>query len=71
MSIADYLSLLDWMARQVRSDQLGATPQHPAPIFDRLDCPVAASAFIACVCAIDSRFDMPAPCPRKKSPQTV
>ncbi len=33
--------------------------------------PVAASACIACVCAIDSRFDMPAPCPRKKSPQTV
>jgi len=36
MSIADYLSLLDWTARQVRSDKQGATPQHLAPIFDRL-----------------------------------
>ena len=36
MSVADYLSLLDWTARQVRSDKVGATPQHLAPIFDRL-----------------------------------
>ena len=41
MSVADYLSLLDWTARQVRSDKQGATPQHLtpqhlAPIFDRL-----------------------------------
>jgi len=36
MSLADYLSLLDWTARQVRSDKQGATPQHLAPIFDRL-----------------------------------
>jgi len=36
MSIADYLSLLDWTARQVRSDKQGATPQHLEPIFDRL-----------------------------------
>ena len=37
----------------------------------RFDCPVAASACIACVCAIDSRFEMTTPCPRKKSPYTV
>jgi len=36
MSAADYLSLLDWTARQVRSDKQGATPPHLAPIFDRL-----------------------------------
>jgi len=36
MSLADYLSLLDWTARQVRSDKQGATPQHLAPIFERL-----------------------------------
>jgi len=36
MSIADYRRLLDWTARQVRSDRQGATPQHLAPIFDRL-----------------------------------
>gem|GEM_PF-1558993 len=36
MSVADYLSLLDWTARQVRSGKQRATPQHLAPIFDRL-----------------------------------
>ena len=36
MSTVDYLNLLDWTARQVRSDKQGATPQHLAPIFDRL-----------------------------------
>ena len=36
MSAADYLNLLDWTARQVRSDKRGATPQHLAPLFDRL-----------------------------------
>ncbi len=36
MSTADYLSLLDWTARQVRSDKRGATPQEFAPLFDRL-----------------------------------
>jgi len=36
MSAADYLNLLDWTARQVRSGKRGATPQHLAPVFDRL-----------------------------------
>ncbi len=36
MSLADYLNLLDWTAREVRSDKQGATPQHLAAIFDRL-----------------------------------
>ena len=36
MSAADYLNLLDWTARQVRSDKRRATPQHLAPLFDRL-----------------------------------
>ena len=38
MSAADYLNLLDGTARQVRSDKRGATPQHLAPLFDRLGC---------------------------------
>jgi hypothetical protein len=37
MSTADYLSLLDWTARQTRKDKRGATPQHVAPLFDRLE----------------------------------
>jgi hypothetical protein len=36
MSTADYLSLLDWTARQTVAGKQGSTPQHLAPIFDRL-----------------------------------
>jgi len=36
MSTAEYLQLLDWTARQVRSDKRGATSQEFAPLFDRL-----------------------------------
>ena len=36
MSTADYLSLLDWTARQTRADKRGATPKELAPLFDRL-----------------------------------
>ena len=36
MSAAEYLQLLDWTARQVRSDKRGATPQEFAPLFERL-----------------------------------
>ena len=36
MSTADYLSLLDWTARQSRSGKRGSTPKHLAPVFDRL-----------------------------------
>ena len=36
MSTAEYLSLLDWTARQTRADKRGATPKQFAPLFDRL-----------------------------------
>lgn len=36
MSTADYLSLLDWTARQTRADKRGSTPKQFAPLFDRL-----------------------------------
>jgi hypothetical protein len=36
MSTAEYLSLLDWTARQTRADKRGATLKQFAPLFDRL-----------------------------------
>ena len=36
MSFADYLELLDWTGRQLRSDKRGAIPQQMAPILERL-----------------------------------
>ena len=36
MSTADYLSLLDWTARQTRAGKRGSTPKQFAPLFDRL-----------------------------------
>ena len=36
ISTAEYLSLLDWTARQTRSGKRGATPKQFAPMFDRL-----------------------------------
>ena len=36
MSTTESLSLLDWTARQVRSDKWGSTPQEFAPLFQRL-----------------------------------
>lgn len=36
MSLADYLELLDWTGRQMRSKKRGAIPQHLAPILERL-----------------------------------
>ena len=36
MSVANYLELLDWTARELRADKRGATPASAAPIFKRL-----------------------------------
>ena len=36
MSVASYLDLLDWTARELRSDKRSATPASAAPIFERL-----------------------------------
>ncbi len=36
MSMADYLALLDWTARLMRSDKPGSTPDCAKPIFERL-----------------------------------
>ena len=36
MELGEYLQLLDWTARQIRTDKRGGTPKELAPIFDRL-----------------------------------
>jgi hypothetical protein len=36
MSVADYLELWDWTARQIRADKRGATPATASRIFERL-----------------------------------
>ena len=36
MSLGEYLQLLDWTARQIRTDKRGSTPKELAPIFERL-----------------------------------
>lgn len=36
MSVADYLEILDWTARQSRSNKRGSTPASAKPIFERL-----------------------------------
>ena len=38
MSLDDYLKLLDWTGRQLRTDKRGAIPAACSPILDRLDC---------------------------------
>jgi hypothetical protein len=36
VSLAEYLSLLDWTGREIRSDKRGSIPADLAPIFERL-----------------------------------
>jgi hypothetical protein len=36
LTAAKYLELLDWTARELRSDKRGVTPEEAAPIFERL-----------------------------------
>ena len=38
MSLDDYLKLLDWTDRQLRTDKRAVVPAMCAPILDRLDC---------------------------------
>jgi len=36
MSLDDYLRLMDWTGRQIRSGKRGAIPVHLAPLLERL-----------------------------------
>jgi hypothetical protein len=54
ISLDDYLELLDWTGRQVRSDKRGAIPGHLAPILDRLQ--INSSLWTELVTKFDSYF---------------
>jgi len=47
MGLADYLSLLDWTARQIRTDKRGSMPAHLEPIFERLG--ISTELWVECV----------------------
>ncbi|MFO0976527.1 MAG: hypothetical protein U0996_09025 [Planctomycetaceae bacterium] len=47
MGVCEYLQLLDWTARQIRSDKRGATPKELEPIFERLE--ISAELWVDCV----------------------
>jgi len=42
LSTATYLELLDWTARQIRTDKRGATPESAGPLFERLGIDASA-----------------------------
>jgi hypothetical protein len=54
ISLDDYLELLDWTGRQVRSDKPGAIPDHLAPILDRLH--IHAEHWVQTVTQFESLF---------------
>jgi REP element-mobilizing transposase RayT len=47
MGVGEYLQLLDWTARQIRSDKRSATPKELEPIFERLE--ISAELWVDCV----------------------
>ncbi len=47
MGLGDYLELLDWTGRQIRSGKRGAMPEHLEPMFERLE--ISADLWVDCV----------------------
>ena len=47
MSLGDYLQLLDWTGRQIRTDKRGAMPQNLESMFERLG--ISAELWVDCV----------------------
>ena len=63
MSTADYLSLLDWTARQTRSGKRGSTPKQFVPLFDRLG--ISAEIWCRLVKDFGKRFSVVAGQPQR------
>ena len=47
MGLGDYLELLDWTGRQIRSDKRGAMPANLEPLFERLG--ISTELWVDCV----------------------
>jgi REP element-mobilizing transposase RayT len=47
MGLGDYLALLDWTGRQIRSGKRGAMPLHLEPLFERLE--ISTDLWVDCV----------------------
>ena len=47
LSLSEYLQLLDWTARQIRTDKRGSTPAELEPLFERLE--ISAELWVDCV----------------------
>jgi REP element-mobilizing transposase RayT len=47
MALGDYLQLLDWTGRQIRSDKRGAMPANLEPLFERLG--ISTEMWVDCV----------------------
>ena len=47
MGLGDYLQLLDWTGRQIRSDKRGAMPANLEPLFQRLG--ISTELWVDCV----------------------
>jgi REP element-mobilizing transposase RayT len=47
LGLGEYLQLLDWTARQIRTGKRGSTPAELAPVFERLQ--ISAELWVECV----------------------
>ena len=54
VSLDDYLTLLDWTGRQVRTDKKGSIPSNLAPILQRLQ--INSDNWLETISEFDSRF---------------
>src|SRR5436305_7522937 len=54
MPFREYLQLLDWTGRQIRTDKRGSIPQELAPIFERLQ--LSSESWLNLVCDFRHKF---------------
>jgi hypothetical protein len=47
LGLGEYLQLLDWIAREIRTGKRGSTPAELAPVFERLQ--ISAELWVECV----------------------
>ena len=62
MGLGDYLQLLDWTGRQIRSDKRGAMPANLEPLFERLG--ISKETWVDCVMNFRKWFHSNVGCPK-------